>query len=708
MSTIERALAPIQSKGRTGALVMLVRLAPLPEELSAQRPLFGTLLKALPVGVRYWQGHLRDVDDKSRKRDSMEWLKEQAKKAAVLVAVGAPMQSEFKLGGVQEYYDNAIAHFVEGFPPVVCSVDPLNVERFRAHNEIDLVHVGNTLRSVLQGDRFAAEEVSARGFVAWVYKHRKQVLGLDIETEGTDPRKGDILTVAAATTKGGVWAKWSPALQMGFPTDQRWAIHNSAFEHEWFISRGIRLGQVFDTYLRHWLTDESRSGKLERLATTHCNLKPYWEGVDLSKTRELFDADPAKLGVYNVGDSVAGARLYQKLNPPSGAIVPVMDQIGYVQAQLRARGICVNRALMFKQRAKTQAVIDKAQKVLARRSRVIEWSKDAQVVAYVFDKLGLSCTEHTEDGKRSASESSLRGTIKKHPEHKTWLEHLIRLRLALRKMSNVYDPFLALSESDGYIHGTLRLGVVPSGRFSSIEPNMQNLDRDGEERACFVSRFGKQGRIVQIDQKQFEMRLCAHYSGDVEMLRLFKEDIDPHAWLGQEIGVERQDGKTLNFSLITGMTPRGLSWSKGWPESKSRKLHALWHKKFEGVSDWHNSVKRHLLQYGEISGFMGRVRRLYSIWSKDWKEARRAHRQGISHLLQSGADLLHVAICRINDRFERTLDGAYVVLQVHDSIVLDVHADVANRAIKIASEEMTQAADLRVPLLVDVKTKESL
>jgi DNA polymerase-1 len=266
---------------------------------------------------------------------------------------------------------------------------------------------------------------------------------------------------------------------------------------------------------------------------------------------------------------------------------------------------------------------------------------------------------------------------------------------------------------DGRLHTRFNNLATATGRLSSSNPNLQNIPVRGEfgprMRSCFSAPA--QALLVAADYSQIELRLLAHMSQDDNLLEAFTHGEDIHRRTAgllfdkppEEVtSEERRKAKTINFGLLYGMGPQKLGQETGLGLQKAKEFIGRYFERLEGVSRFFTSVEARAREQGYVTTLAGRRRLLPDIHSRNQNLAQQAKRLAINTVVQgSAADIIKLAMIRVeNDPRIRGL-GAGLLLQVHDELLIESPADCVSQVGSAVAEIMAGVVELSVPLHVD-------
>ncbi len=286
----------------------------------------------------------------------------------------------------------------------------------------------------------------------------------------------------------------------------------------------------------------------------------------------------------------------------------------------------------------------------------------------------------------------------------------------LTKLKGTYvDALPALIDSQtGRLHTSFNQTGAATGRLSSSNPNLQNIpirtELGREIRAAFVPRAG--WKLIVADYSQIELRLLAHMSRDEVLVEAFRNGEDIHTRTAAEVmGVPplmvtpeaRRNAKAVNFGIVYGISPFGLAAQLGIPQREAQVYIENYFVRYAGVRKFIEATKAEVRRTGVTRTLLGRQRPIPDINSRNPAARGFAERTAVNSPLQgTAADLIKLAMVRIDRAMERRGGQAAMLLQVHDELVFEAPADEAAEVAALAKREMEQVYPLEVPLLVDV------
>jgi DNA polymerase-1 len=333
-----------------------------------------------------------------------------------------------------------------------------------------------------------------------------------------------------------------------------------------------------------------------------------------------------------------------------------------------------------------------------------------QLGEVLFTHLGLPAPAAR--GKKAVS------TAQDVLEHLSEQHEVPRLVLEFRHLSKLKSTYIdqlpQLADAEARIHTTFQAAATATGRLSSINPNLQNIpvrtELGREIRAAFIASPGT--RLLSADYSQIELRLLAHYSQDPLLLRAYHENIDIHALTASEVfGVPleamdketRSRAKAVNFGIVYGISPFGLAAQLGIPMGEAREIIERYFARYSSVQGFIEKTLAAARTQGCVRTLFGRLRPIPDLESRNPNQRGFAERTAVNTPLQgTAADLIKLAMIVIDRKLTERNLKTRMVLQVHDELLFEVPEAESDEVEKLVREEMEGAAQLTVPLEVDI------
>jgi DNA polymerase-1 len=340
-------------------------------------------------------------------------------------------------------------------------------------------------------------------------------------------------------------------------------------------------------------------------------------------------------------------------------------------------------------------------------------SSPKQIQDILYDQLKLPVLKKTPKGQPSTEESVLQELAIDYPLPKVILDYR-----SLSKLKSTYTDKLPQQVDDitGRIHTSYHQAVTATGRLSSSNPNLQNIPIRSEEgrkiRQAFIAP--QNYKIVAADYSQIELRIMAHLSADAGLLKAFVGGEDIHKATAAEVfGVEldqvttdlRRSAKAINFGLIYGMSSFGLAQQLGLSRSQAQSYIDLYFTRYPGVKNYMHNIKDQAREQGYVETLFGRRLYLPEIKSRNAVRRQYAERTAINAPMQgTAADIIKRAMITVDHWLITDVPDAKMIMQVHDELVFEVAENKVNQYTTIIRDIMCSAANLSVPLIVDIGT----
>jgi DNA polymerase-1 len=286
----------------------------------------------------------------------------------------------------------------------------------------------------------------------------------------------------------------------------------------------------------------------------------------------------------------------------------------------------------------------------------------------------------------------------------------------LTKLKSTYvDVLPALRNPDtGRIHTSFNQAGAATGRLSSVNPNLQNIpirtELGREIRAAFIAQRGHV--LLAADYSQIELRLLAHFSGDPLLLEAFRRRDDIHALTAsavfgvaadQQSDEHRRRAKAINYGVVYGISAFGLAQQTGVAQAEAQQYIDEYFRRYEGVRRYRDETLEQVRKSGIVRTLSGRMRRIPDIHAKDVTARRFAERTAVNTPLQgSAADLIKLAMIRVDSELRARKLSTKMLLQVHDELVLETPESEVQATAALLRAAMENAWTLRVPLEVSV------
>ena len=575
----------------------------------------------------------------------------------------------------------------------------------------------------------------------WVKKlNQAKLFALDTETDNLDYMAANLVGISFALENGE--AAYLPlqldylgapktlekttALTLLKPVLENPAIQkvgqNFKYDLTIFARNGIDVqGVVFDTMLESYVLNSTGRHNMDDLAKRYLGHQTisFEEIAGKGKNQLTFNQIPLEQAAeYAAEDADVTMKLQQVLweklskEPTLEKLFKEMElPLLGVLSRMERRGVLIDSDALFLQSneiANRLSELEEQAYVLAGQPFNLASTKQLQEI--LFDKLGLPVIQKTPKGAPSTNEEVLEELAFSHELPKVLVEHR-----GLSKLKSTYTDKLPqmVNPQTGRVHTSYHQAVTATGRLSSSDPNLQNIPIRNEEgrriRQAFIARKGF--TVVAADYSQIELRIMAHLSQDQGLINAFTQGKDIHRSTAAEIfGValdevtseQRRNAKAINFGLIYGMSAFGLSRQLGIGRADAQSYMDLYFKRYPGVQTFMHDIREKAKAQGYVETLFGRRLYLPDINSSNGMRRKAAERVAINAPMQgTAADIIKRAMIQLDQKLQNDPDIA-MIMQVHDELVFEVRSEKVAFYSELIKTHMESAADLVVPLIVEV------
>lgn len=475
--------------------------------------------------------------------------------------------------------------------------------------------------------------------------------------------------------------------------DWKSALHD--FSHQGIALAGVRHDPMLYSYL---LNPTYSSHSLAEVALRRFNLKL---SGNLAEAADVTGRLAAALRTDVEEQRLAS--VYEDIDAP---LVPVL-------ARMEDAGVKIDTAALAQMSGKLQRAAEaKAQDIYQRCGLEFNINSPKQLGDVLFNKLALPMPVKYGKGKKiSTAVDVLERLAEEHEVPRLVLEYR-----QLTKLKSTYVdalPVLIRSQS-GRVHTTFGQTGTATGRLSSANPNLQNIpirtELGREIRAAFIAESGHV--LLAADYSQIELRLLAHFSKDKLLVEAFRRGDDIHTLTASQVfGVpplmvttdHRRQAKVVNFGIVYGLSAFGLSQQLGIEPGEAKKFIEAYFEKYSGVRAFIDSTLEQARRDQKVATLFGRIRPIPDINSKNVNLRGFAERTAVNTPLQgTAADLIKLAMIRIDQEIRKRGLNSRMTLQVHDELVFEVPESEVDVMKALVREHMENAHALAVPLLVEM------
>ncbi|MBE6974720.1 MAG: DNA polymerase I [Ruminococcaceae bacterium] len=537
---------------------------------------------------------------------------------------------------------------------------------------------------------------------------KNTVAALPKATELPEKAERYAVYLAADGSLGVAWAEGVCALtpmetQMGLTLLGEVIFHDSKTAMHRMTDLGIQCGDcVFDTALAAYDLNPSQAEySVSKLATNFLGMSV--EDGDAAGCAEaiwhlmpVLEAELREKGME---------KLYFDMELP---LCPVLYR-------MERAGIAIDRQQLEQFGAMLTARIDDCEKLIfGFAGGPFNIQSTRQLGELLFEKLGLPPVKKTKTGYSTNAEV-LEQLKDKHPI----IPAIMDYRMLTKLKSTYAEGLLKVIGADGRIRTTFQNLVTATGRLSSTEPNLQNIpvrtDLGAEIRKMFVPGDGMV--LVDADYSQIELRVLAHIAGDENMQEAFRSGLDVHTVTAAQVfgvapeavtALQRRHAKAVNFGIVYGISEFSLAADIGVTRWEAREYIDSYLAHYHGVRDYMKNVVAQARERGYTETLYGRKRYIPELTASNFNIRSGAERVALNTPIQgTAADLIKLAMIRVDEALAREYPQARLLLQVHDELIVECPEELADRVAALVSREMENVAQLNVPLTAEAKIGKS-
>lgn len=500
--------------------------------------------------------------------------------------------------------------------------------------------------------------------------------------------------------------------------------HNLKFDYKILKRYNITVkGAMFDTMIAHYLLNPDGRHGMDYLSEVYLNYKPVSIeaiiGKKGKKQGSFRDADLRTQTDYAAEDADVTFQLYELFAPQLkkenledlffSIEMPLME----VLAKMELEGISLDEKWL------AQESIDLENDLRQLESKIFEISGEEfnmnspkQLGEILFEKMQLDPkAKKTKTGQYATSEDVLQKLSSKHEI----IKHILEYRTYQKLKSTYVDALPSqIEKSDNRVHTNFSQTTAATGRLASVNPNLQNIPirtlRGQQIRGAFVSAEGK--KIISADYSQIELRLIAEISGEDNMIKAFQNGEDIHASTAAKLfnipleevsKTQRSQAKTVNFGIIYGQGAFALAEQTGLSRTEAKQMIEAYFETYPKLKEYMAEQVRKAREVGYVETLLGRKRHLKDINSNNFVVRGHAERNAVNAPVQgSAADVVKMAMIKIQKELEKEKLQTKMLLQVHDELIFEAPIDEVEVAKNIIKMEMENAVETQVPLLVEV------
>ncbi|REC41996.1 DNA polymerase I [Chryseobacterium pennipullorum] len=500
--------------------------------------------------------------------------------------------------------------------------------------------------------------------------------------------------------------------------------HNLKFDYKILKQYNITVkGAMFDTMIAHYLLNPDGRHGMDYLSEVYLNYKPVSIETIIGKKGKnqgnFRDADLRTQTDYAAEDADITFQLYELFAPQLKKEnleelfftieMPLME----VLAKMELAGISLDEKWLAQESIDLENDLKQLETTIFELSgEEFNMNSPKQLGEILFERMQLDPkAKKTKTGQYATSEDVLQKLASKHEIIKYILEYR-----TYQKLKSTYVDALPsqIEKQDSRVHTNFSQTTAATGRLASVNPNLQNIPirtlRGQQIRGAFVSGEGK--KIISADYSQIELRLIAEISGEENMIKAFQDGEDIHASTAAKLfkipleevsKTQRSQAKTVNFGIIYGQGAFALAEQTGLSRTEAKQMIEAYFETYPKLKEYMAEQVNKARQMGFVETILGRKRHLKDINSNNFVVRGHAERNAVNAPVQgSAADIVKIAMIKIDRELEEQQLKTKMLLQVHDELVFEAPADEVEAASALIKKEMENALETQVPLLVEI------
>ncbi len=384
----------------------------------------------------------------------------------------------------------------------------------------------------------------------------------------------------------------------------------------------------------------------------------------------------------------------------------------FVLYEMEAAGIQINKEELFRYGAKLQEnIVTLETEIYDMAGEVFNINSPKQLGVILFEKLKLPGGKKTKNGYSTSAD-----VLEKLKPEDPIIEKILEYRTLTKLKSTYADGLDAFIGEDGRIHTKFQQTVTATGRLSSAEPNLQNIpvriELGRQIRKMFTPKTGCV--FVDADYSQIELRILAHMSGDESLIQAYKEEQDIHRMTASKVfhipfdevtPAQRSNAKAVNFGIVYGISSFGLGQDLNITRKEAESYINQYFATYPGIKNYLDGLVAEAKETGSVSTLYGRKRPVPEISSSNFMQRSFGERIAMNSPIQgTAADIMKIAMLRVDKALKKNCLQARILLQIHDELLIEAPVAEASLVAELLKTEMMAAAELAVPLSVEVKT----
>ena len=499
--------------------------------------------------------------------------------------------------------------------------------------------------------------------------------------------------------------------------------HNLKFDYKILRQYGIEVeGAIFDTMIAHYLLNPDGRHGMDYLAEVYLHYQPVAIEMLIGKgknQRTLRSVSVEEQTKYAGEDADVTWQLYEIFAPQlkkenlEDLFYAVEMPLVKVLAKMELQGIALDKEWLKQESVDLENDLKELEtKIFALSDESFNMNSPKQLGEVLFEKLKLDPkAKKTKTGQYATSEDVLQKLAAKHEIVPLILEYR-----TLQKLKSTYVDALPaqIDPHDHRVHTNFSQTTAATGRLASVNPNLQNIPirtlRGQQIRGAFKADKGN--KIISADYSQIELRLIAEISKEENMINAFQHGEDIHASTASKLfnvplkevtKIQRSQAKTVNFGIIYGQGAFGLAEQTGLSRTEAKEMIQNYFETYPELKKYMAEQVKKAQDTGYVETILNRKRHLKDINSANFVVKAHAERNAVNAPIQgSAADIIKIAMIKIDQELTAKKMKTKMLLQVHDELVFEAPADEVQEAQSLIKKEMESAFDTQVPLLVEV------
>ena len=354
-------------------------------------------------------------------------------------------------------------------------------------------------------------------------------------------------------------------------------------------------------------------------------------------------------------------------------------------------------------------IVELEKNIYDKAGEVFNINSPKQLGVILFEKMGLPNGKKTKTGYSTAAD-----VLDKLAPDYPIVSEILEYRQLTKLKSTYADGLAGFIQTDGRIHGTFNQTITATGRISSTEPNLQNIPIRTELgrllRKVFVPEEGYV--FVDADYSQIELRILAHCSGDEQLIQAYREARDIHRITASQVfhipfdevtDLQRRNAKAVNFGIVYGISSFGLSQDLSITRKEAAQYIENYFQTYPGIKTFLDESVENAKEHGYAVTLYGRRRPVPELKSSNFMQRNFGERVAMNAPIQgTAADIMKIAMLGVNRELKNRNMKSRLILQVHDELLIEAYQDEVEEVQMILKDQMEHAAELKVPLIVDM------